>query len=258
MTLDDLDQFAVAFRRAHARPAWRPDTDGPAGHATNWFGGVPLRRRGEPWPVCGSCRKPMQFFVQLDLAALPAACAVPQRSGLLQVYYCSADDGECATWQPFSGTARIEVVPATGDLVAMRGPTEPLAQTAFAGWQPFADPPHPEDFAALGLELDYDFANKTVGVRCSNPPFVADGFAIDQNIAERIAISATGDKLGGWPYWVQSSEYPSCPVCGVAMALVLQIDSEDNLPYMFGDAGCAHVTQCRRHPEQLAFGWACS
>jgi hypothetical protein len=38
---------------------------------------------------------------------------------------------------------------------------------------------------------------------------------------------------------------------------VFQIDSEDNLPYMFGDVGCAHITQCPEHKEVVAFGWAC-
>jgi hypothetical protein len=42
------------------------------------------------------------------------------------------------------------------------------------------------------------------------------------------------------------------------MHLLFQIDSEDNLPYMFGDAGCGHITQCPKHPHRLAFGWACS
>jgi uncharacterized protein YwqG len=65
------------------------------------------------------------------------------------------------------------------------------------------------------------------------------------------------DKLLGWPYWVQSLEYPECPDCGKEMSLVFQIDSEDNLPYMFGDCGCGHITQCKDHPERLAFAWAC-
>jgi uncharacterized protein YwqG len=56
---------------------------------------------------------------------------------------------------------------------------------------------------------------------------------------------------------VQGVEYPHCPECGEAMQLVFQLDSEDNIDYMFGDSGCAHVTQCKNHPHQLALGWAC-
>ena len=67
----------------------------------------------------------------------------------------------------------------------------------------------------------------------------------------------TGDKLLGWPAWVQGIEYPECPVCSDSMKFIFQIDSEDNLDYMFGDVGCAHITQCEKHPERLAIAWAC-
>ena len=66
-----------------------------------------------------------------------------------------------------------------------------------------------------------------------------------------------GDKLGGWPYWVQGPELPQCPECSETMALVFQLDSEDNVPHMFGDAGIGHILQCPDHPEQLSWGWAC-
>jgi hypothetical protein len=56
---------------------------------------------------------------------------------------------------------------------------------------------------------------------------------------------------------VQRVEYPNWPTCDARMGLVLQIDSEDNVPHMFGDVGCGHITQCPNHPEVLAFGWAC-
>ncbi|BAY43233.1 hypothetical protein SAMD00079811_08120 [Scytonema sp. HK-05] len=34
-------------------------------------------------------------------------------------------------------------------------------------------------------------------------------------------------------------------------------DSQNNLPFMFGDVGCGHITQCKTHKTQVAFGWAC-
>ena len=76
--------------------------------------------------------------------------------------------------------------------------------------------------------------------------------------AEEIASSEPGDKLAGWPAWVQGVEYPNCPRCGRRMAHVFQVDSEDHVPFMFGDAGCGHITQCPEHKEVVAFGWACS
>jgi hypothetical protein len=42
------------------------------------------------------------------------------------------------------------------------------------------------------------------------------------------------------------------------MRHVFQLDSEDHLPFLFGDAGTGHLTQCPQHHEVVAFGWACS
>jgi hypothetical protein len=67
-----------------------------------------------------------------------------------------------------------------------------------------------------------------------------------------------GDKLLGWPHWIQGVEYPECPTCEARMEYVFQIDSEKNLPLMWGDGGIAHVTRCPTHREVFALGWACS
>jgi hypothetical protein len=31
----------------------------------------------------------------------------------------------------------------------------------------------------------------------------------------------------------------------------------DELPFMLGDSGIGHITQCPDHPEVVAFAWAC-
>ena len=80
---------------------------------------------------------------------------------------------------------------------------------------------------------------------------------VEMDIAEEISSAASGDKLFGWPYWVQGVEYPGCPQCGERMEMVFQIDSQNNLPFMFGDTGCGHITQCPVHKEVVTFGWAC-
>lgn len=33
---------------------------------------------------------------------------------------------------------------------------------------------------------------------------------------------------------------------------------EGDVPFMFGDVGRGHVTQCPDHEDVVAFGWACS
>jgi uncharacterized protein YwqG len=54
---------------------------------------------------------------------------------------------------------------------------------------------------------------------------------------EKIGVAAAGDKLGGWPNWMQGVDYPQCTKCNKSLVYLFQIDSEDNLPDMFGDSG---------------------
>ena len=48
-------------------------------------------------------------------------------------------------------------------------------------------------------------------------------------------------------------------VACVAMGtLVLQIDSEKGLDWMWGDNGVAFLFQCAQHPARLGFTWQCA
>lgn len=47
-----------------------------------------------------------------------------------------------------------------------------------------------------------------------------------------------GDKLAGYPYWVQDVEYPNCPICNRMMdRYIFEFASDDNIPYLWGDVG---------------------
>jgi uncharacterized protein YwqG len=106
------------------------------------------------------------------------------------------------------------------------------------------------------LSSAYDFEEQLVTLRVPSVGLDTT-LGIDELPVEEIAVAAEKDKLGGWPYWVQGPEYPTCPSCGERMRIVLQLDSEHNVPFMFGDAGVGHVTQCPTHHDVVAFGWAC-
>lgn len=252
----DLAATFAPWRNKHARKAWKPVcVDGGAGPAH--FGGLPLLRSGEQWPTCTSCHAPMQLFLELPFASLPAAFD-RRGEGTLQLFYCSVDAGDCETWSAFSGAhvARLLVGPATV-ATAPAGLT-PLPVRTIEGWSEFLDHPHSEDHIRLGLVHDYDFKKKRLSLVCAELGISLRDLPIDLDISETVGDAEPGDKLGGWPAWVQGAEYPPCPECKRPMDLVFQIDSEDNVPHMFGDVGCGHITQCADHPHALAFGWACS
>lgn len=234
----DLPPQLAPFRRA----AWVPVVEDGGGEVTgSKFAGTPWLGESEEWPACPNCERPLQFFLQLDLARLPEAVRGEYGAGLLQMFYCTNDepmcDSDCDGWEPFSEVAVVRLVePAGGAARAAAAPGEDsFPPKRIVGWREAEDYPGWQEGPRVGVELG-DEGWEDVG---------------------RHGFPLAGDKLAGWPYWVQDVEYPDCPECGARMRLVFQVDSGDNLPYDFGDCGCGHITQCPEHKHVLAFGWAC-
>jgi uncharacterized protein YwqG len=260
MQKDEIIKTLGPWLARNRRPAWKPVVepgDGPPTAAK--FCGTPWTGPDAPWPDCGHCRQPLQPFLQLDLADLPAELGQPFGTGLLQLFYCVR--GECqgyGGWEPFADDlSRVRIVHPTGGGGEPPVPTDPaFPAKRIVGWTPFADLPGPQEHDEIGLTYTYDFGHGTLRLECPEVGFDVTN-PMSACPAEEIATATHGDKLGGWPAWVQGVEYPSCPRCGKRMALVFQVDSEDNVPFMFGDVGCGHVTQCPEHKEVVAFGWAC-
>lgn len=257
MHADEIRQRFHSWREKHARPAWKPITSDGAPSEGSHFGGAPVLAPGEKWPACRRCGDPMQFFLQLALSHCPPPFAGPD-DRLLQLFYCSRDDGSCETWAPFSGAHVVRLLAGPGDVASPPPGVPPFPARAIRGWSELIDYPDTPEQEELGLVYDYDFTRKRVSASCPELDIALPELDFGLGVAEAISVAEEGDKLGGWPMWIQGVEYPKCPQCQRRMQLVLQVDSEDNLPFMFGDAGCGHITQCPDHPEVLAFGWACS
>lgn len=259
---DDLEAYDLeAFdSEADEREAWIaqqsrhpfiPKTregDGPV--AASKFGGVALLLPNEAWPVCPGCAKPMRMFVQLDLSELPADLPYPHREGMVQLFYCTSADPLCEVdheaWQPF-GKSSLARWLSPSELAQARQATpadarDPTGEPAavLEGWEPAAPelPGYEEDVPLPPESLDD----------------LEDGSPAAANEPTR---PRPGDKLGGWPSWVQGPEYPACPKCKTRMLYLLQLESNGLCRHQFGDLGAGHVSQCPNHPEVVAFGWAC-
>ena len=205
------------------------------------IGGFPYLRTESDWPVCPNCQKNMQLFLQLNLEDLPEK----KEKGLIQLFYCTNSEPHCESdreaFFPFSESVNCRRIESNG----VSAKTEPVMDEIFREkliltWEAADDYPHFEEYDDLGIMLDieddlYDLLE-------------------ERNMGTTIAK----DKLFGWPYWVQSVEYPFDRKTEKQMELLFQLDSEDNLPYMFGDAGIGHLTQSPDNKDELGFGWACS
>lgn len=228
----------------HVRPAFVPQLgdDDPEGPVSK-LGGRPWLPADTAWPTCPHCEKPLHLFLQLDLADLPEGSPRHGR-GLVQLLYCTSSEPlcevDCEAYLPFADSALARLVDPTkpGSTPPVDITESPFPGRAIVGWQETWDLPNVEELGELGVDVD-DLDEGVEG-------------ALDES-----QRPLPGDKLGGWPHWIQGIEYPSCSECGETMELLFQIDSEDSLPYMFGDTGCAHLTQCPAHPGVLAFAWAC-
>lgn len=256
---DEVLAALAPWVAAHRRPAWHPlVAPGEPTGARSKFCGQPWLLPGEVPPLCEECDRPLQLLVQLDLGALPGELAGRYGEGVLQLFYCV--DHDCSqddAWEAFSDVASlVRVVPA-GDLGPAPGLGAALPPSAILGWERFDDVPDPEDHEPTGLSATYDFTLRTVTLRCPEVGLDAT-LDLDDLGVEDIAQAAEGDKLAGWPSWVQARDYPDCPRCGETMQVVFQVASEDHVPFMFGDTGIGHVTQCPTHLRTVAFAWSAS
>ena len=234
----ELRRKLVTFRRK----AWIPDVvDRDGGPADSKFSGQPFLAPGESWPACGNCGHPMQLFVQLNARDLPAEAGQALDRGILQLFYCTSDaphcESKCEAFFPNAKSTLVRLLPAQGPALAVTGESPPgmFPPRRIVSWTEVPDYPNWEELGELGVELSDD----------------------ELDILDELGVPQSGEKLMGWPAWVQAVEYPLCPDCGRRMEMLFQIDSEENLPYMFGDSGTGHITQCRVHRNRLAFGWAC-
>lgn len=262
MKIDEIVDSLAPWLAKHRRPAWKPVVvEGDGSPTASKFCGTPWVGPDSPWPDCSVCNQPLSLFLQLDLSDLPEELGGRFGTGLLQLFYCTRDDCQGdGGWEPFADDlSRVRVVHPSGPSVAV--PTSPrhkhLPAKQIVGWTRFDDLPTPCEHDELGLIYTYNFDNGTLRLECQELNFDITS-RMSECPAEEIANSEPGDKLAGWPAWVQGVEYPSCPKCGNRMTHVFQLDSESNVPFMFGDVGCGHITQCPEHKEVVAFGWACS
>lgn len=243
--MSPLAKLPEAFQnlmRPHVRRAFRPQVEpGDASGPVSKIGGAPWLPKGTEWPTCPNCKHPMQLLLQLHLAELPEG-APGRGPGLAQLFYCLNGEPlcevDCEAFVPRAKsvvTRLVSTVKDGGDAAPRKVPN-PIKPKRIVGWQPEEDLPNSEEATGpLGMDDD-------------------DALFEALNEAQ---LPLSGDKLGGWPYWVQGLEYPDCPECKKPMRLLFQIDSECHVEHMWGDSGCAHLTQCETHRHQLAFGWAC-
>ncbi|HEY9616762.1 MAG TPA: DUF1963 domain-containing protein [Microcoleaceae cyanobacterium] len=265
MKAEEILQQLAPWKEACKRLAWKPIVEERDGEGTaSKFSGMPWLAAAEPYPCCQTCDQPMPLFLQLNLDHLPEELAGRFGRGLLQLFYCTDDN--CGDYEAFADGKLVRVVqPADHGRSLPEASYPSFPPKTILGWTSLYDYPSYQDHDELGLRYEYDYSATTVesvqihcpiaGLEEAVLPLDEDEYVLE---SEEIADAEPGDKLAGYPNWVQNMEYPSCPICDRRMELVFQLDSDDHLPFMFGDMGCGHITQCPEHKQVVTFAWACS
>lgn len=244
--MSSVEKSTTEKLQSFEKPAWKPiveDTDGSL--TASKFSGTPWLAQPEDWPTCSNCKQPMQLFVQLNLSELPEPLQNHFGTGLIQLFYCTSTEplceDDCEAYFPFSASVVVRLVaPESGkNEIVIPDIVNYFPARQIIGWEACA-PEWP-----MWEEAEDGLTEAGVTLSAEEMEFLDD------------CRPELGDKVGGWPHWIQGVEYPNCPLCDTTMHYVFQIDSDDHLPHRFGDSGCGHITQCPEHKEQLAFGWAC-
>ena len=224
-TIAELHGKLHEFRRR----AWLPTiVDGDGDATASKFGGTPFIASGETWPKCALCGDWLQLAVQLADADLPQSLR-DAFAGTLQAFFCTTDS--CPSAEPFAPTTLVRLIEPKGAPAYDAPPfDEAFLGRRIVGWQEAPDYPTYEEL-------------ETFGVRLAGGPEIGGEFY----------CSLTQDKLVGWPNWPQNPNYATCPKCGNVLRALVQIASEGNVPFMFGDAGTAWVWQCSEHRDVVTF-----
>jgi len=229
------------------KKAWLPETKETEGALEkSKFGGKPYLLPTETYPCCKNCGKPLPLFLQLNLNELPTELNEKFGNGLLQFFYCTSSEPHCEYickgYNHFAECSLLRIISPDQDGLVYELPESEdfFPEKIIKSWNEILDFPNYEELYKIKNEFQLVFSE------------------MEKHFIEEHELTAKhGDKLAGYPAWVQGVEYPNCPICNKQMHVVFQIDSEENVPYMFGDTGNGHITQCPDHKNQLAFGWAC-
>lgn len=244
------------------RPAWIPIvSDGDSGVTASKFSGVPWLADDEEWPTCGECNNSLHLLLQLNLDNLPKELGENFGSGLLQFFFCTRDDclpsgfgSEC------SPTALLRIVQPVekklGTTVPRFNDDNPRAFSAktIRGWRKQDDRPTNKEYEESAVNVTNWFDRGIdQWLQVTHAPLAIKGDVAYDDF-KQLHDCYEGDKLAGWPCWVQGRAYPRCSICDQPMRTHLfTITFGNNLSYSPGDGDKCYIFQCSNHKNVLAF-----
>lgn len=232
--------------KAYERKAYRPRVKKSAKKAKDlWASHYGGQARCLDWPACGACNTSMPSILQLNLATLPPdfSTAFAQLLGVAQLFYCT----QCQPYfsKPVSSSESMEK--NRGVYLQLLSETEMAQANAPSSSSPEDLSAFPEVLISGWSAPKSDFPWREYEIW--------EQIQLDAEEEEQAAqYNLTGDKLGGWPHWLQDSQTP-LDRQGQAMLPLFQLDGGSaprHLNYTWGDSGVASLF-LSQDGQELAF-----
>jgi uncharacterized protein YwqG len=229
------------------RKVWIPIVENKSSEITkSKFSGIPYVQKDEEFPKCKICKISLELFVQLNLQELPKELGITNK-GLMQFFLCP----NCLEMSPGSnGNIRHPLI--------MNGVSSKTRIIENFNIEPNKDINHnslfPEKTIVNWKNIGYEYPDYLEDYQEKHPELI---FEMGKVPNEWTYENFGGDKIGGYPSFCQFPMYPECKECGNPMKHIIQIASDYNIPYNFGDGGIAHIYFCEKQIENIGFHWDC-
>ncbi|MFN8672331.1 MAG: DUF1963 domain-containing protein [Candidatus Sericytochromatia bacterium] len=258
----DLDK--KGFAKKVYLPKIRRDL---SGIDSSKFGGIPFIKINEEYPLCPCCEKPLTLLVQLNLDTInpDVKKTIGIKNGMIQLFYCVDEDEGCG--EDDDNEAYFLRYLKSSEIVLHENNKIPENTIIF-----------PEKVIFDWLDMGYEYpsewdenqefkASSSINIIESNYTNKIPEDFLEQLMDEDLDLDdinylmnnliSSGDKIGGNPYWIQWPRHHYCNICNQELSIVMQIASEDNIPYMFSDGGIGHIYICKKHKNEIYFYWDC-
>ncbi|HSY19967.1 MAG TPA: DUF1963 domain-containing protein [Candidatus Acidoferrales bacterium] len=208
------------------------------------FGGQPVWVGAPQWPLSKSTGKPMRFIGQI---ALGSGMFNPTNAQMAYLFMTDGEEHVDGTWEPDGGENAVILQPGQAPTIK----TEPLTEgpTLYRMVKKLFHKmlvPQACEFAVkLTAEEDPDFADEAERAKWDKN---------DDAKWEAYASALDGNKIGGSPLFIQSTEFPGPG----KWRLVLQLDATKVPFYVnFGDAGVGYLF-LSEDGQVAKFLWQCA
>ena len=284
---DGINNIIMEFitPKLEPRPYWTPETNDEEDieAKASKFGGTPILKKDEEWPKCGECENYMPLFVQLIVNDLPKEFKdkyLPKndkdnnndddilwKDHVIQLFYCCNEDCDDG-YEPFNHIHLQRVIPIGSDdqhknneyLEEIMGKIFEKSESGDIEWDNAEfkitgwNKAEKAEAATYSVHDDLkQIFGKDVYIDDENFDFGVTAF-IEDNFLEE------GDKLGGYPFFIDDSEFPKCckEECNQKLSgFVFQTDAQI-LDFSWSDCGVGTILYCPKHPFTFGFQWQSS